>query len=207
MTDADYREQLAYYVRLSYERRITPGVGGNMSFKVDSRIFITPALANMRELRPEQVVIADLDGNAISEVRPAIETPMHILIYSEHPDVDAIVHVHAPFAVARSYMVDNIDPVTVEARYLLGSVPVLPETAPGTDELAKGVSGRLRKLPERVSGVDLLDDEVCRAVVSRAHGVVTVGKSIREAFDLAEILEDTARVTYLRDTWKSAAAL
>lgn len=172
-----------------------------MSRKVEDRIYITPALANMRELKAEDVVIIDLTGNPLSKGRPAIETPMHTSLYQNHPDVSAILHVHAPYAVARSMLVDRIDLLTVEARYLLGPIPVLPETRPGAVELAKSVSAAIKKLPEKITGVDLLGDEVCRAVVIRAHGVVAVGKTPREVFDLAEILEDTARVAYLRDSW------
>ena len=202
MNEIDYREKVAFYVRLSYERRLTPGVGGNMSVKVGDCIYITPALANMRELKAKEIVMINLDGNPVSEGKPAIETPMHILIYREHSDVEAILHVHAPFAIARSILIDHIDLLTVEARYLLGPVSVIPETRPGTDELAKYVSCAIKKLPEKITGVDELGDDVCRAVVLRAHGIVTVGKSLREVFDLAEILEDTARVSYLRDSWK-----
>lgn len=202
MCEKDYREMVARYVCLSYERRLTPGVGGNMSVKFDDKIYITPALANMRELKAEDVVMVNLDGDAVSEGKPAIETPMHIHIYREHPDVRAIIHVHAPFAVAMSLNVDRIELVTLEARYLLGPVPVVPETRPGTNELARCVSGAIKKLPEKITGVDLLGDDICRAVVSRAHGIVTVGKSLKEAFDLAEILEDNAHVDYLRDRWR-----
>jgi len=201
--DNSYQEEVARYVRLTYERRLTPGVGGNMSCKVGDRIYITPALANMRELKAEEVVVVDLGGNPLSKGRPAIETPMHTFIYEKHPDVSAILHVHAPYAVALSFLVDKIDLITVEARYLLGPVPVVPETRPGAIELAKSVSATVKKLPEKITGVDLLGEEVCRAVVIKTHGVVTVGKTLREAFDLAEILEDTCRVAYLRDTWKS----
>ena len=97
--------------------------------------------------------------------------------------------------------VNALELVTVEARYLLGPVPVVPETRPGTDDLARSVSDAIKKLPERITGVDLLGEEVCRAVISKAHGVVTVGKSLKEAFDLAEIIEDSAHVAYIRDTW------
>ena len=203
MDEKSCREELSRYVRLTYERRLTPGVGGNMSLKIDDRIYITPALANMRELKPEEVVIINLDGKAISAGKPAIETPLHAVVYQEHSDVSAILHVHAPFAVARSLLVDKIDLITLEARYLLGPVPVLPETRPGASELARNVSAAIRKLPEKITGVDLLGEDVCRAVVIRSHGVVTAGKSLREVFDLAEILEDTARVAYLRDTWRN----
>lgn len=141
-----------------------------MSRKVEDRIYITPALANMRELKAEDVVIIDLTGNPLSKGRPAIETPMHTSLYQNHPDVSAILHVHAPYAVARSMLVDRIDLLTVEARYLLGPIPVLPETRPGAVELAKSVSAAIKKLPEKITGVDLLGDEVCRAVVIRAHG-------------------------------------
>lgn len=110
--------------------------------------------------------------------------PNEAVIYTEilkaREDVHAIVHAHAPMCVALSMANRQIDTLHMQSKQYAGGVPVFPEPIFILDA---GEGGALaRKLGQAV------------AVVIRGHGIVTVGKTIKEACINALYLERTAKM-------------
>ena len=173
------KNEVARVARLAYARGLVFGIGGNISAKADETILITPEGACLRDMTAKQIVTLDLAGKRIGEPKPSIELPMHLAIYREYSSVKAIVHTHSPFATIWSTLGKPLQSKTVEGRIVLGRIPVIGYAEPGTTELAKMVCEKLRKR---------------KAVLLQNHGLVAVGPSLDEAFNIAETVEETAKI-------------
>lgn len=181
----DEREQVAYFMRRLYRQGLTTTSGGNLSCRAgQAHIVLTPSAVDKGEMQAEQVGILSLEGtNETPELRPSIESAMHLAIYRRHPQVKAIVHAHPLTASFFCACADPIDThLTAEAYVILGE-PVMTEYhRMGTPELAAVVA-------------DGVGRGVC--VLLRNHGVLTVGETLLQAFDRLEVLEVAARQTLL----------
>ena len=184
-TDAikDVSEQLVKVGRELYEKGLVKGTSGNISAKIpDAESFlIKPSGARMKDLKPEELVLVDLQGNKIRGKRNvSFETPIHAAIYRARKDVQAVVHTHAPTATAFGIARTEILPLQVEVfMFLPNGVPVVPFEPPGSEALAEAVQKRMAKYD---------------AVILENHGIVTVGSTIEAACSLNEMVEDAAKI-------------
>jgi ribulose-5-phosphate 4-epimerase/fuculose-1-phosphate aldolase len=112
---------------------------------------------------------------------PSVELPMHLLVYRTREDVGAVIHTHAPMAIVVGLYDQPVPPITIEA-IALRRVPVVPFLLSGTKEQSQSI-------------VDALGDGP--AVLLRNHGLLTVGKDLREAATKAQQLEFAARTVIL----------
>ena len=184
-TDAikDVSEQLVKCGRELYENGLVKGTSGNISAKIpDADSFlIKPSGARMKDLKPEELVLVDLQGNKIRGKRSvSLETPIHAAIYRTRKDVQAVVHTHPPTATAFGIARTEILPLQVEVfMFLPNGVPVVPFEPPGSEALAETVQKRMAKYD---------------AVILENHGIVTVGSTIEAACNLNEMVEEAAKI-------------
>ncbi|WP_457741904.1 aldolase [Thermococcus sp.] len=177
------KRQLVLYSRKAHERGLTAAFGGNLSVRVGELIFIKATGVVMDEMSEEQVSVIDINGNQISGVRPSSEYRLHLEVYKIRPDVRAIAHLHPPYSIVASTLLEEKLPIiTPEAELYLGRILIAPFRPAGTEELAKVTAEALRETD---------------AVLMARHGIVTVGKSLREAFYKAELVEESAKLWYL----------
>ncbi|WP_456396344.1 aldolase [Thermococcus sp.] len=177
------KTQLVKYSRLAHERGLTAAFGGNLSIRFGNRIFIKATGAVMDDLSEQQVAVIDMNGKQLSGIRPSSEYRLHLAIYRERPDVKAIAHLHPPYSIAISTLLRGELPViTPEAEIYLRRIPIAPFKPAGTQELADVVAEAM-----------LHSD----AVIMEKHGIVTAGRSLREAFYRAELVEESAKLWYL----------
>jgi L-fuculose-phosphate aldolase len=181
---ADARRQIAEVCRLMHQRGYIAAGDGNVSVRIgERRLLVTPSGARKGFLRPEDLVICDLDGKpARGETgRPSSELMMHTLIYAERPDVNAVVHAHPPTAIAHTIAgVKLSDPLMPEAYCELGEIVTVPYTTPTTAEVPDALREYVR----------------CHvAMIMERHGSITVGPTLAKAYDRLEVLEHTARIS------------
>lgn len=162
---------------------LTYGTWGNISFLTgdSDKVIITPSGMKYDTLKPDDLVVVDLDGNVLEgNRRPSIETPMHTAIYRKRTDVGSVVHTHSIFATASAVARVPV-PAVVEdmAQIVGGAAEVAKYSLPGTKELADNV-------------VDALGSR--NAVLLANHGMVGVGSTVEEAFEVCQIVEKTARI-------------
>ena len=177
------KAQLVKYSYLTHERRLTALFGGNLSIRQGNLIFIKATGAVMDDMTREQVVVIDMNGKQLPAIRLFSEYRLHLAIYRERPDVKAIAHLHPPYSIIASTMLEvELPIITPEAELYLRRIPIVPFRPAGTEELAEAVPG-----------------VICQsnAVLMENHGIVTVGKSLREAFYKAELVEESAKLWYL----------
>jgi len=181
------RKEVAYFMRRLYEQKLTTCSGGNISLKVDeNKILITPSQLDKARLTPEQIGIITVDGeNLTPELKPSMETGMHLSIFKKRPDIKAVVHAHPPYATSFSTTNKKINcKLNGEARFVIGE-PLYTEYALMGSE----------KLAEIVSEATLNGN----VVLMKNHGVLTVGKTLLEAFDRLEVFEASAKITLITE--------
>ena len=171
------------YGRLLYEKGLTNGTGGNISARVGDMMVITPSGSCKGILDQNELVTVDIvSGKAVSG-KPSMETPFHLTVYRNRPDVKGVVHVHPRFCTVLACASVPVDPaLTPEGLMVLGRrVPLIPYATPGSDDLAL-------MLGREVESAD--------AFLLESHGAITVGKDLKDAFHRMETLEAHAELQY-----------
>ena len=187
-TDEERKQLLADIVTELYRADLITAMGGNASVRCASRddaLWITPSQIFKGGLRPEQMMLVDFDGKRIElasnpQGYPSVESVYHGGILRKRPDVNAVVHTHAPLATAFAMCDMQMPPITSEAILLMG-LPTIPWALGGSRELAEYVLEYVGK--RQVSGAYL-----------RNHGLVTVGSTLREAADVTYAVEHTIKI-------------
>src|SRR3990170_7261113 len=171
--------------RWMYQRGLIASSEGNVSASLGpDRILMTPRGLHKGFLRPDQLVVTDLDGRRISgNFPPSSELQLHLMVYHERPDVGAIVHAHPTMAIACSLAGISLrEGVVPEVITSLGAIPTAPYATPGTAEAAESVHTLIHQFD---------------AIILARHGSVTVGKDLREAYSKLEMLEHTAQILFI----------
>ncbi len=188
------RQQVADIMGRLYRTRLTTTSGGNISFRLSDELFcITPSQVDKGNLSADVIAVVGFDGtNYTPHLRLSIEGEMHRRVLSARPDIDAVVHAHPVYASSFTAMKKPIDTrLLAESFYLLGEPYLAPYKRMGTTDLADSVAEGIMK-----SDVILMEN----------HGVLTVGKTLLGAFDLIEVLENSAKMTFITEMMKLSGA-
>jgi L-fuculose-phosphate aldolase len=141
-------------------------------------------MANV-DCRAENLVGVDLEGNVVrGEGQPSKDVGFHLGIYRARPDVEGIVHAHAPWAISLGLLGYRALPLLTPHARNLRQVPVVAYADSGSEEL-----------DQRVIRVFASSDTA--AVLLARHGLVTVGPSLERAGAVAEMVEETAQIAVL----------
>ncbi len=98
---------------------------------------IKPSGVAYDSMRPEHMVVVDLDGNVVEgSLRPSSDTPTHVLLYKHFSNVNGITHTHSTHATTFAQARREIPCFgTTHADHFYGAVPVTrPLTAREVDE-------------------------------------------------------------------------
>lgn len=184
---------------------ITP-TGGNVSVRCpdSDHILITASQIYKGDLTPEHILEVDARGQRVTaedsqealfarpgapaspapaarRVRPSVESGMHLAVYASRPDVGAVVHTHAPLATVWGLFDEPVPALTIDC-VRFAEMRTVPFAAPGSRELASLTAEALSRGP---------------ATVLRNHGLVTVGKDLRDAVNTALALEESLKLVLL----------
>ncbi len=177
------RERIVEAGKRLRNRGLVIGTSGNISARIlgTDTFLIKPSGARLGSLKPEELVLVDIEGNKIEgEGNVSLETPMHAAIYKARSDVNAVVHTHPPTATAFGIAGVEILPLQIEIFMLFPrGIPIVAFELPGSAALAKAIQKSIKD---------------CDAVVLENHGIVTVGSEIEAACDLNEMVEEAAKV-------------
>lgn len=159
---------------------------GNVSVRDpdSSLIVIKPSGIRYERLRPEHMVIVNLEGDIIEgDLKPSSDTASHLYIYRQRPDVGGIVHTHSRYATAFAALGRPI-PVylTAQGDEFGGPIPCGGFALIGGEEIGQVVVESIGASP---------------AVLLKNHGVFTVGKDGESAVKAAVMVEDVAATVWL----------
>jgi L-fuculose-phosphate aldolase len=169
--------------RRMYARGFVASNDGNISARLDERrLLTTPKSVSKGFMTPDMMVVVDFEGRKIGGDRDASsELPMHLEVYRNRPDVNAVVHAHPPLATG--FAVAGIPltrAVLAEVITTLGSIPIAAYGTPSTAELPEAV----RKYIKAHDGMLLAN-----------HGAVTCGPNVMAAYYKMETIEHFARIS------------
>ena len=182
-------ETFSRFCRLLYERRLVSGVGGNVAARTGEHFaFLSPSGFSLRTVKPGLLSVVRLSGELVSGPQPTKDAELHLKVLRARSDVHVVFHVHGAHIVAATTMIepgaDTIPPLTPGFVYFAYPLPMLPYYTPGSDELSETVASALSTPGQK-------------AVLLQNHGLVTAGKDFEEAFNVAEEVEEAARVFVL----------
>jgi L-fuculose-phosphate aldolase len=187
---SEHKKDLAKFSRLSYDRGLVAGRGGNLSLRIPgtNRVLITPSGISLRDITPDIIIEVDVEGNLLKgkkDLKPSKETPFHTSIYRLRDDVMAIVHVHPPFATALSLKDKPLPILTAPGMVNIGTVPLVEFAFMGTKELCDFVTETVKQNME------------VKAYLLKGHGIIAVGPDLASAYYTADLVEDCAKVAFL----------
>ena len=154
---------------------------GNISFRGKDCIFITPSGYDKGDLRDEDIVRVDNGSKSIEGIlpKPSMEIFMHMAVYENRNDINAIIHTHAAFSTV--FAIRGISPdygVLLESEMLPKAV-ILGEYKPGSRELAEQVG--------QAGGESNI-------ILLKKHGIVVLGENMEKALETVERFEFLCKV-------------
>ncbi|MCI6465704.1 MAG: L-ribulose-5-phosphate 4-epimerase [Faecalicatena sp.] len=152
---------------------------------------IKPSGVDYEKLRPEDMVIVDLDGKVVEgHYNPSSDTPTHVELYKAFSNIGGIVHTHSPWATSWAQAGRGIPCYgTTHADYLYGTVPCVRNL---TKEELKAYEVNTGVLIAEAFQTN--DYEAMPAVLCKNHGPFTWGKDGLEAVHNAVVLEEVAKM-------------
>lgn len=187
MKEQQAREEMVRLGASFFQRGYATGSAGNLSLRLeDGTLLATPTGSCLGELAAERLSKVTLQGEWIAGDKPSKEISFHRTLYLNNPTCGAIVHLHCLYLTALSCL-EGLDPkncirpFTPYVVMRVGDVPVVPYYRPGDTRLGDD----LAQLAPHY-----------KAFLLANHGPVVVGKTLREAADNTEELEETARLIF-----------
>ena len=181
--ESQLRADIVEVGRRMYARGYTASNDGNISVRLGSdRLLMTPKSVCKGFMTPEMMCITDLEGRKLQGDRdPSSEMLMHLEVYRQRPDVQAVVHAHPPIATGFSVAGIPLDrAVLAEVLTTLGSIPIAEYATPSTKELPEAV----RKYIKAHDGMLLAN-----------HGALTSGADLYAAYYKMETIEHFAKIS------------
>ena len=169
------REQIVAACRQLDSSGLNRGTSGNASCREGEHFLITPTGVPVDEITPSKIVALDFDGKVIGIGKPSSEWQFHAAIYRARPEINAVVHTHAPHATALACLREDLPPF----HYMIA--------------IAGGDS--VRCAPYALFGTDTLSHHAVAALADRKacllanHGMITLGRDLDEAMAVAIELE------------------
>ncbi len=155
--------------------------GGNVSVREpNGDIVVTPSGTAYETMTENDLIVLNAEGGRIEgSLRESVDTVALLYIYDKMPGVNAIIHTHQPYATAVGLIGDKFPAaVTTLANVTLGEVNVAPYSSPASLDMG-------------IQTVDYINGK--NAVILKHHGVVTIGKDLKEALYAAIYMEEAAK--------------
>jgi ribulose-5-phosphate 4-epimerase/fuculose-1-phosphate aldolase len=197
-TEAELRVDLAACYRLVAHFGLDDLIYNHISVRVPGaahHFLINPYGLLFSEITASRLVKIDLDGNLVEPSGDVVNRAgfvIHSAIHAGRPDALCVLHTHSEAATAVSALAEGLLPISQFAMRFIGHM--------GFHEY-EGVA------TEMVERQRLVDDlGVHDVLLLRNHGVLTVGRTIAQAFMLMYVFEKAARVQLMAQSAVAAGA-
>lgn len=182
------KEKFIEFCKLLYTRDLVSGVGGNVSAKDGERFLVTPTGFSLNDVNITNLSVVDVQGKLIEGAEPTKDLDVHLEILKTRPEVNVVCHVHGAHMIALSTLVNPgpsiLPPLTPGFVYLAYPLVMTPFLIPGSKELTKAV-------------IEHFTETESRALMLKNHGLITIGKSLQEALNIAEEIDEAAKIWFL----------
>jgi L-fuculose-phosphate aldolase len=177
---------------LLYSKGFVSATDGNVSVRLENGNFLTTRSGiNKGSVTEQDLVEVDATGKPTTSnlkpetinYKPSTEFGMHLFIYQQRPDVNAVVHAHpvyaTGFAAARVPLTSCVFPEVIVG---LEAIPLAEYATPSTEEVAQSIAPFVKQTD---------------AILLANHGVVTYGKDLWDAYFKMEKVEHAAHITFI----------
>jgi L-fuculose-phosphate aldolase len=184
LTARETKEMLLWVAKEMSSSGLVQGTAGNLGARLpDGNVVLTPSSLDYGDMKLDDLVVTDLDGNVLEGERsPTTENALHLSALRQHEEINATMHCHAKFAtmfaLTRQHIPAGIEEFVV---YVGGDVEVADYKTTGTDELAEEVA---KRVGDRA------------AVLMANHGLFAVGKDPKDVLHVAQLVERTAEIIW-----------
>ena len=157
---------------LLYKKGYVEETAGNVSYRFSERsIIITSTGISLRDADSENLSWIDYKGNVESGPKPSSESRLHLSIYKARPEINSVIHTHPMDVLLFFNRFDSFQSTKLFEQYYDKPISAIPYLKPGSIELANRIAKEVKKTD---------------VIILRGHGLVTIGKSFVNAFDLSE---------------------
>jgi ribulose-5-phosphate 4-epimerase/fuculose-1-phosphate aldolase len=188
MTEAELRAAMVALAASLFARGFSVGSAGNISARLQDGYLITPTNSSLGRLEADRLAKLDLEFRPIGGDKPSKEVFMHRAFYKVRPDCGAVVHLHSTMATAVGCLpdVDAGNPIPPLTPYFVMRVgrrmPLVPYYRPGDPAMEPAIAAAAKD---------------ARAVLLANHGPVVSGRTLADAVNAAEELEEAAKLFLL----------
>ncbi len=169
---------------------------GNVS-GIDSKsekIVIKPSGISYDDMKPEDMVVLDMDGNILEgDLKPSSDTPTHLTLYRHFKNIAGIVHTHSQWATIWAQAGLPIPALgTTHADYFYGDIPCTRKMK--STEIEGAYEAETGKVI--VETFNKINPDDVPGVLVNNHGPFAWGKDVRNAVHNAVVLEEVAKMAY-----------
>jgi len=188
MGESELRSLLSELAASLFQRGFSVGSAGNISAKLPDGYLMTPTNSCLGRLEPARISKLDLEFRHVGGDAPSKEVFMHRAFYQARVDAGAVVHLHSTMAVAVSCLpdVNQDNPIPPLTPYFVMRVgrrmPIVPYYRPGDPAMEPAIHAAARD---------------AKSVLLANHGPVVCGKTLVDAVNAAEELEEAAKLSML----------
>jgi L-fuculose-phosphate aldolase len=157
------------------------GTWGNISCRIDdSFMAITPSGREYETMTPDEIVVVNYqDESYTGEIRPSSEMKLHTAIYRTRKNIQAVIHTHQMNASTVAAARRVVPPILDDMAQIIGPTVrcadyALPNTKSIVRKTVKALDGRY-------------------AALMANHGAVCIGRDLREAFVVCQVLEKACK--------------
>lgn len=164
---------------------LTTGTGGNISIlnREKGLYAMSPSGMDYFETEPEDVVVMDLEGQVVEGKRkPSSEHALHRIFYTRRDDIDAVVHTHSTYCTVLATLREGLPASNYLIAFAGPDVRCSAYASYGTPELAE-------------VAFEAMQDR--QAALMANHGMVAGARTIAGAFNIADQIEQCAKVYVL----------
>jgi L-fuculose-phosphate aldolase len=191
------RLEIVRVARIAANQGLISSSDGNMSIRLpNDRFLVTPSGLYKMSMEPDDPIVVNSTGEILTGkpgLRPTSELSMHLEVYAQRQDVDAVLHAHPPFATALTiagipFPTDYLPEVLLA----LGDVPTATYATPGTPALAESIQPYIKDH---------------NSIMLANHGSISAGKTLEETLIALERLESAAYTYHLAQSVGQAQPL
>ncbi|MGL4554304.1 MAG: class II aldolase/adducin family protein [Gemmataceae bacterium] len=185
MNEHKLKEQICEIGRRLYNRGFAAANDGNITVRLnDKELLCTPTMVSKGFMKPEDICKVDYDGKQLAgSRRRTSEVLLHLVVYKNRPDVNAVVHCHPPHATAFAVAHEPIPKcVLPEVEVFLGEVPIAKYATPGDQRLPDSIKPYVKD---------------CNTILLANHGTVSFGPELENAYFNTEIIDAYCRILIL----------
>jgi len=182
----EVKRQICELGRRMYLQGFVAANDGNITYRLgEGRYLCTPTGVSKGFLSPEDIAVVDDEGNQIGGTKPRTsEILLHLEIFHEMPEINAVAHAHPPHATAFAIAGVNVPScILPEVEIWIGHVPIAEYDTPGSKQFAETILPHLRNK--------------CNTILLANHGAVACDKSLEQAYFHLETLDMYCKILLL----------